>query len=199
MTEKFKLKRGSELTIQLVSQFYIAQVRQAARKKYLDEHLDGQEPKPPQYAIKCGGGVLNGQEMPSWNEIKDHTTETIDKGTQEDKAAWAEYQATTEALREVEATAAWRVYYDRGIVDTPPEDDSWAQRQREDGIDVPDKADRVAYKCHWIDTEKLVDQQEANWLILVIKGQGDLVREAQRSAAAMFQRPVGQPDGQDNS
>lgn len=200
MTEKFQLKRGGELTIQLVSQFYIAQVRQAARKKYLDEHYDGVEPEPPRHTVTLGGGNLpNGAPLPTWEEFYDYTEETIETASPADKAAWAEYIEARAALQDAENIAAWHVYGYRGVVDEPSEDDTWAERQREDGIEVPDKADKKAYKCHWLDTEVLVDQQEANWLVAMIRGQGDMVRQAQQASAAMFQRPLGQQGRQDDS
>ncbi len=199
MTEKFQLKRGGELEIQLVSAFYINKVRVAARKKHLEEHHDGKEPTPPQYAVRMGGGTIpGGAPLPEWEETHDYTEKTIDKAGQEDKEVWIEYiQATNELLR-IEGVVAWEVYYDRGVVDSPPDDDNWATIQQEDGIEVPDRSDRRAYKIHWLDTEKVLDRQEADWLLLTIKGQGDQVREMQRIAAGMFQRPVGEQDRTDD-
>lgn len=203
MTEKFQLKKGGELEIRLVSDFYISRVRNAARKKHLSEHHDGQEPTPPTHTVHYGGGTIptTGQKLPSWEEDVAYTEESISdvnlKVTRPDRILWAEYvQATNELLR-VENIAAWEIYWDRGVVDNPPDDDGWAKIQLEDSIEVPSRTDRRAYKLHWLDTEVLLNQQEATWLALTIKGQGEQVREMQRVAAEMFRGPV-DPDRADD-
>jgi hypothetical protein len=177
----FKLKRGKEIEISLVSSFKMAKVRDGVRKKFIEEHG---EIEPPSYAITLGGGGYG-----EWTETRQHTADTIGDGTREEKAAWKKYCELRDELN----AELWRrtaeTYLFRGVVGDPP-DDGWEREQEEDGIEVPDEP--RARKLHWIETELLTDNQELFVLIGAIQGKISEVEEAAQVAAAMFQRQVGE-------
>jgi len=175
----FKLKCGREIEICLVSSFKIAKARQAVRAQFIEEHG---EPKPPTYTAKMGGGPG----VVTWEEEHAYTKDNIASGNAEDQAAWREYERLEKLLGQKTWAKTAEIYLLRGVLEDPPEDDSWIKEQVEDGIEVPES--HRERRIHWIKTELLMDSVEMLSLINAIQGHEQEVERAATIAAGMFQR-----------
>lgn len=113
------------------------------------EKLQAQHPMPapPTYAVKTATGVT---------ETHSHDETTLD--TDEDKAAWADYQGRLRAATAKFNEALMRLVMLRGIKVELPPSDAWVQEQEYIGLSVPEEPHER--KIYWLETEVLADADD---------------------------------------
>ena len=173
-------QNGTELELCPVSEFYITGVRDKARADFIKEH--GELLPPPTYDIVCGGGPFG-----SWTETHDHTAETIERGTETEKRAWATYTDQQRELGNLVWMRTGRVYLLRGVKTVPP-DDGWQARQERDDIEIPTDVEEL--KKHWIETEAVLNPHELGMIVATIQAQSQQVKAARQLAVDTFQRAM---------
>lgn len=173
-------QNGTELELCAVSSYYIAGVRNKAISDF--EQDRGKLLAPPTYDIKCGGGPFG-----EWIETKAHTTETIEQGTNDEKAAWNAYTAQQKEQTNFIYRRTARVYLLRGITTEVP-DNGWRERQERDEIEIPTDLDDL--KMHWIETETVMTAFELGMIVNTIQSQNQLTEVGRRLATDMFQRAM---------
>lgn len=135
-------------------------------------------PEPPTYEVETAGGA---------KELHPHDTTTLT--TDEERAAWADYQA-----RLAEATADdnlrfMRLVMLRGIkFDLPPTDD-WIEAQAYIGLTVP--TDPLNRRIHWLETEALATKEDYVALLRGVMGASEVPEEVIRAAENSFRGQVG--------
>lgn len=108
----------------------------------LQASLNSKKPQPPSYEVKTAVGVI---------EKHAHDETTLE--TDEEKKAWAEYQANLQAWNAESQTALMRIVLLRGITLELPTTDEWEKQQAFFGIDVPQ--DPMEKRLHYLQTEVL--------------------------------------------
>jgi len=172
-------QNGTELELRPVSEFLITAVRQRAIAEFEKKH--GGLPAKPTYTIVCGGGLFD-----TWEETHVHTAETIERGTDEEKALWKVYAKQQTELNGAIWSDTSHVYLLEGVPDPP--DNSWKAKQEKYNVDIPDNQDER--KLHWIKTEVIVSQNELSWLAYLIQGQSSFTEAGRQLAADTFRRAM---------
>jgi len=189
-------------------------VSQAERERYIEDELDGIEPKPPIYTVICGGGILpSGKKLDTWTETHEYTAEHIDELRQEQARLKPRVSIAAVQARLVDihnAIAAWDEYYEtvvnigiavqekrytvglwRMFGGNMPEDDGWIKEQEADGINVGEiPTDERKRFIYWLKTEAVATQEEFDLLIDIVENRSEEVRKARQLARVMFRRSL---------
>jgi len=137
----------------------LRQLRPAIERQMRQE---GMPLDPPTRDVRTVAGVV---------EQHPHTEETLE--TEEDRQAWADYQAALQELdsRAIEATTRYILL--EGIVTDDPSEE-WAERQRFFGLDVAEHA--LERKLQYIQRDVLLTTEDiinATKTILTLSAEGD--------------------------
>lgn len=179
--EKFTTSEGITLTLLRVApiklQLISAEANRAAR-------ASGKPLDPPTYTAT---DETTGIET---TFVHDDASILDDRTPEADREAYRAYQAAQAELQATINARLTSMILVRGVQEEPPAD-GWDERQREDGIVVPE-GDR-ARKIHWLQTEVLVDPQDAATLFMALvslSGKGVVPEEAIAAARESFRRAV---------
>lgn len=134
---------GRELRLRPVSQLLIQKIKGAVEREL---RAEGLPLDPPTYKVTTVTGETE-------THVHDETTLADEKTTDEERAAWAAYQAAQARLAAETNERALKVLLLKGMdaPDPPPE---WIEEQEYLGIELP--ADRRELKLAYIQTEILV-------------------------------------------
>lgn len=124
---------GRSVTLKSVPARYVVEIAQKP---------DLRDPDPPTYTVTAAGGV----EM-----TFPHDETTLQ--TDEDRAAWAEYerQCEVQELRRRLETA--RFLYYSVVTDEPEPVEKWRFEFALWGLEPPDPGDKIGFKVRWIEEE----------------------------------------------
>lgn len=137
-------------------------------------------PAPPTYTVETITGV---------KEVHPYDEATVAAlGTEEAKAAWAEYQQKLQAATAAYNQALMRLVMLRGIKFELPAGDEWVEEQRFIGLAVPDNPRER--KLHWLETEALATLEDYAALINGVMEASGIPQEAIDQAEATFRREV---------
>lgn len=140
-------------------------------------------PEPPTYEIKAATGVTE-------RHAHDETTLESD----EDKAAWADYQERLKTATNQFNLALMRLVMLRGIKVELPEGNAWVEEQEFIGLTVP--TEPTERKLHWLETEVLADRNDYMQVIVGVMEASGVPEEVVSQAEATFRgQVVGQGAG----
>lgn len=144
------------------------------------EKLQAQHPMPgpPTYTIETATGV---------KETHPHDETTLE--TDEDKAAWADYQARLKAATSAFNLALMRLVLLRGIKVEIPEDDGWVREQAFIGIAVPEAP--LERRMHWLETEALANESDYMQAVSGVMEASGVPEEVIGEAQATFRGELG--------
>jgi hypothetical protein len=132
------LSDGRKYQVTAVSDTLVNMVKEAVRKEF---EAKGEQTLPPTYTV-IGAGEVSHQEP--------HDETTLE--TDEDRAAWKNYQDTLARLTVETNNRVMKVWMTGLRIDLP-EDDNWLQVQKWFGVNVPENPMDLRY--HYITTEIL--------------------------------------------
>lgn len=179
--EKFTTTEGAVLTLVRVAPIKLQLVSAEASR---EARAAGAPLDPPTYtATDETTGIETTFEHDDASILDDRTPET-------DREAYRAYLAAKDKLQATINARLTSMLLARGVQDDPPAD-GWDARQREDGLAIPESArDR---KIHWLQTEMLVDPQDAAALfmaLITLSGKGVVSEEAIAAARDSFRSAV---------
>ncbi len=144
------------------------------------EKLQAQHPtpEPPTYEVKTAAGPV---------EKHAHNETTLE--TDEDKAAWADYQARLKAARDKFNSALMRLVMLRGIKADLPEGNAWIEEQEFIGLSVPEEPHER--KIYWLETEVLANEADYMAAVSGVMEASGVPEEVISEAQASFRGPLG--------
>lgn len=161
----FTSSTGRKITLQGVSPFLVDKVRAGIVF-----------PKPPTYTAATATGEI---------ETYPHDETTL--ATDEDKKAWAAYQADLAQAQAKSNDTMARLILTRGVVLTIP-DDGWREEQESFGIQIPDKP--VDLKLHFIMTEVIGNADDLGEIIAQVLGLSTMDERAVEAARSSFRLAI---------
>lgn len=155
-------------------------IRDGVRKRHLAQ---GKKIDAPTYSVTTAAGAV---------ETYPHDETTLQ--TDEDKAAWAQYQTDRAAMEREGEMAVLKYFLLEGVIcEDPPKE--WLDRQAYYGVELPEGA--LDRKLHYLQTTILPtprDLELALAMVLAVSATGN--EEAVAAAEALFRRAMEGPTAQ---
>lgn len=171
----FTTAAGEAIEVFPVSLQQLEMVRAVAAEEANREF--GGAPQAPTYTVEVMGGE---------KEIHPHDETTLE--TEEDRLAFAEYQAKLRTYNAVISKRVMNFVLLAGTKIQPPDDDAWIEMQQYFGIDVPEgKLDR---RAHYIQTEVIKTLNDIQGLSTAIMEVSGIDTKLVEASAATFSDSV---------
>lgn len=172
MKDVFVTKDGNKIPLRRVAPILVEKVRQSVVI-----------PNPPTYEVEVVGG-----------EKETHVHDATTLESDEDKQAWAAYQAALAAANTDMVERILRLLFVRATGDVVPAGEEWVEEQSYFGIDVP--TDKLERKIHFIQTELLTHTDDISEFMVAAMGLVGVGDEVIRAAEETF-RPTLRETGED--
>lgn len=130
-------------------------------------------PKPPTYEVEVLGGA---------KETIYHTDKSV--STDEEKAAWAAFEAKRDAANIEYFTRRSKAVIRRCVVVDLPADDTWVKLQEQDGIDIP--TDPEMRRQHYIETEVIGNHTDVFAIANIVEKLSRFNQEDYNQAMSFF-------------
>lgn len=171
-----ELSDGTVVEVTAVSDTLIGMAQEAVRRRFVEA---GEPITPPTYTVEHPGGATS-------QEPHDETTLETDA----DRAAWAAHKDALARLATAQSEAQMKVWFS-GLVFEMPADDTWIERQRWMGVDVPEGA--LEQRYHYVITE-LVKTPEDMFRVLeaitAVSYEGAITEDDLSSAIRSFRNQL---------
>ena len=162
MSIKYVTSTGHTLEITALSPDYALAIKKGV-----------EYPEPPTYEFEVLGGT---------KETAPHTYET--EKSEEDQALWDQYIFDLNMARNEEYIRKARAVFRKCVTVEMPEDDTWAELQEADGIEVPE--DEPERRIHYIRTECVGTETDVLSVVSAAESLSKFNREDYQHALNLF-------------
>lgn len=144
-------------------------------------HTTHSQPEPPQYEVKTASGVI---------EKHPHNEATLE--TDDDKAAWADYQRALGEFNE----KFLRVCFVRGVK-VNADINEWIAEQK--ALDLPVSEDATERKVEWITDWVLATREDYEAVLIGVMRASEVPEDLLKQIEGLFRGQVGQSEGNETN
>jgi len=146
------------------------------------------EPELPTYTVTTVAGVV---ETHTFNNLDMEADPELE--TEENKKLWQDYVINMAAARSKSNDKLMKLLFMKGVEVEMPADNSWMEIQSWLGVEIPDTANKLDFKYHYIITECIGSPEEIQTIMERVMRLSGLSEETLQKAQSMFRGEVAEP------